>query len=147
MVNKKSIVQMFQNRNLEKLNPLFLKDFLLTGEGHPFDISLFTLSKVDFQSLLGKIQSHVFKILVDIFGNDLKDLIGLAGINFLFFFLLFSITVLFDGKGGEGLVNLVIITNGAADDAARLLFLKGVAVGEPTFEFMPIGTDEIKGDH
>ena len=138
---------MLQNRKLEKLDPFFLKDFLLIGEGQPFDISLFRLSKVDFQGLFGKIQSHVFKILVDIFGNDLKDLISLVGVNFLFFFLLSSITVLPDGKGGEGLVNLVIVTNGAADDAARSLLLKRVPVREPAFEFVPVGTDEVKSDH
>jgi hypothetical protein len=42
---------------------------------------------------------------------------------------------------------LVIITNGAVDDAKRSLFLKRVAVLEPAFEFVPVGTDEIKCDH
>ena len=138
---------MLQNRKLEKLDPFFLKDFLLIGKGQPFDISLFRLSKVDFQSLLGKIQSHVFKILVHIISNDLKDLISLAGIKLLFFLLLSSVIVLPDRKGGEGLVNLVIVTNGAAEDAARSLLLKRVAVREPAFEFVPVGADEVKSNH
>lgn len=138
---------MFQNRNLEKLNSFFFQNLLLIGEGQPFDISLFGLSKVDFQGLLGKIQAHVFKILIDIFGNELKGLVSLVGVNFLLFFLLFFITVFFYGKGGEGFFNLIIITNGAVDDAERSLFLKRAAVLEPAFEFVPVGTDKIKSYH
>lgn len=49
------VVQAFQNWNLEERNSFFLQNLLLIGEGYPFDISLFGLSKVDFQGLLGKI--------------------------------------------------------------------------------------------
>ncbi len=144
---KNSVVQVFQNRKLEKMNPFFLEDFFLLGEGHPFYISLFSLAEVDFQSLLGKIQSHIFKILVDIIGYDLKDLISLLGIKLLSRFLLLSVIIFPDGECGEGFVNLVIVTNGAADDAAGSLLLKRVAVREPAFEFVPVGTDEVKSDH
>jgi hypothetical protein len=55
--------------------------------------------------------------------------------------------VLLNAESGDGLFNLIIVTNRAMNDPKSSLFFEHFVAPEPAFEFVPAGTDEIENDH
>jgi hypothetical protein len=145
-----SVVQSLQDGKPEERDPFFFHDLFFLGKGRAFDVALLGLSPVDFQGLPGEVQTHVLKIPVHIFGDDLESLVRVD-----FFFPGLSggfrsgsrVGVFLYAKTGNGFLNPVVIADGTVNKPESLLFFEGFAVLEPAFEFVSMGTDQIKDDH
>ena len=118
---------------------LFSERFLVSGR-RPLDISLFGFSKMDFESFLGKINTHILKVLLDKIMNRLK---GLVGVDLCLFLSL----ILFDEEGRKNLLDPRVTADRAVDYPGRsLLFVRSV-VFEPTLKDVAVAAHEIKSNH
>jgi hypothetical protein len=139
-----SVVQSLQDGKPEERDPFFFQDLFFPGKGRAFDVALLGLSPVDFQGFPGEVQTHVLKILVHIFSDDLE---GLVGIDFFFTGLSGGfrsgsrVGTFFYGKTGNGFFNPVVIADGTVNDPESLLFFEGLAALEPALKFVSMGTD------
>jgi hypothetical protein len=95
---------------------------------------------MDFKGLIVKIGPHVFKMLIQIGFDQLRNLGSIDSTSF-------GILAPLDHEGGINPLYLQIITDRAVDHSGRFLLLIGSAILKPAFEKMTIGTEEIESNH
>jgi hypothetical protein len=136
----RSIVKALDDGNLEERNALVFQNLFFVGKGLAFDIPFLRVAVMHLDGFPGEIQTDVFEVLVDIFIDLLQEMLRVH------FFLLFR-GVFPNRNGREELFHMVVMTDGAVDQADRLLFIKRVPALKPAFEFMTVGADQVKSNH